>query len=211
MIEREEVTREILGNVPDWVAVGFYLIATGACGLAAWGFFRRIQKHFRGRREVSKADRTRSWQAVLGYVLFQKPIRRDPFAGTAHLLVFYGFLILFWGTCLVFLEHDTPLHFFYGRFYQIASLIVDLGGLAFLVGLGMYLWRRHVVSQTAILKEWWVASLTWLLLAIGVSGFLLEGARIARNLPEFEQWSVVGYGLALLMRSIGMTGETSLT
>ena len=82
-------------------------------------------------------------------MFFQQEIRRDRYAGIAHLLVVYGFLILFWGTCLVFLEHDTPLHFYYGWFYKIASLIIDLGGLAFLIGLGMFLWRRHAVRANA--------------------------------------------------------------
>lgn len=208
MFGREAVTREILGNIPGWLVTGFYMLALAACGLAAWGFWRRHQLRRRGRSPDTPV-RSVSWAALGRYVFFQESLRRDPFAGTAHLLVFYGFLVLFWGTCLVFLEHDTPLHFFYGWVYQGASLIVDLGGLAFLTGLGMFLWRRHVVARTPILKEWWVASLTWLLLAIGVSGFLLEAARIARDLPEFERWSVVGYTLALILRGAGLEGEPS--
>jgi Fe-S oxidoreductase len=210
MFGREDITREILGNVPGWVATGFYVLAAVACGVAAWGFYRRTQRHRSGKREVGSALRPFSWRRLLAAILFQQEIRRDRFAGIAHLLVAYGFLILFWGTCLVFLEHDTPLHFYYGWFYQLASLLIDLGGLAFLVGLAMFLWRRHAVQRTPILKEWWVASLTWLLLAIGVSGFLLEGARIARDLPTFERWSIVGYSLALVLRGIGLTGEGSL-
>jgi Fe-S oxidoreductase len=150
------------------------------------------------------------WKDVAAYLLFQKEVRRDPFAGAAHLLVVYGFIVLFVGTCLVFLEHDTPLHFFYGWFYRIASLLIDLGGVAFLAGLSMFLWRRHFVKRTPILKEWWVASLTWLLFAIGISGFLLEGARIARDMPAFERWSIVGYSLALSLRSLGLADASLL-
>ena len=124
-----------------------------------------------------------------------------------HLLTFYGFVILFAGTCLVFLEYDTPLHFFYGEFYQVASLVIDLGGLAFLAGLAMFLWQRYRPGPARVLREWWVAALSWLLLAIGVSGFLLEGARIARDFPPFEKWSAVGYGVAVVLRWIGLSGE----
>jgi Fe-S oxidoreductase len=210
MFGREDITREILGNVPGWVTIGFYALAAAACGVAAWGFYRRRQRHRSGRPASDSAPRPFSWRKLLEAIFFQQEIRRDRFAGIAHLLVVYGFLILFWGTCLVFLEHDTPLHFYYGWFYQVASLLIDLGGLAFVIGLVMFLWRRHAARRTPILKEWWVASLTWLLLAIGISGFLLEGARIAPDLPAFERWSVVGYSLALVLRACGLADEGSL-
>ena len=210
MFGREEITREILGNVPGGVAIGFYVVVAVACGFAGWGFWQRQQRRIQGKPSTLGSTRPWRWRSVLETLFFQQEIRRDPFAGVAHLLVTYGFLILFWGTCLVFLEHDTPLHFFYGWFYQAASLIIDLGGLAFGVGLGMFLWRRHVEKRTSILKTWWVTSLTWLLFAIGISGFLLEGARIARELPDFERWSVVGYSLAVVFRWVGLVGDSSL-
>ncbi len=208
MFGREDITRVILGNVPAWMSIGFYVLAAIASAAAAYGFVQRRRLRQSGRCSES---RPWDWRAALNYVLFQEQIRRDPFAGVAHLLVTYGFLILFWGTCLVFLEHDTPLHFFYGGFYQAASLVIDLGGVAFLVGLGMFLWRRHGKSHSFVLKEWWVASLTWLLFAIGVSGFLLEATRIAENLPAFERWSVAGYSLAVVLRAGGISGPTALT
>lgn len=206
----EEITREILGNVPSAVRIGFYLLAAFACGWAAWGFLGRYRRRRAGKKPQASRRNSAGWREVVQYLLFQREIRRDPVAGTAHLLVTYGFVILFWGTCLVFLEHDTPLHFFYGWFYQLASLIVDLGGVAWLAGLGIFLYRRHFSRRAPILREWWAASLTWLLFAIGVSGFLLEAARIARDLPDFERWSVVGYPLAMLLRVLGLAEEQAL-
>ncbi len=137
------------------------------------------------------------WRLSVATCFFTNNFLRSRFAGIAHLLLFYGFVILFIGTCLVFLEHDTPLHFFYGRFYLIASLIIDLGGVAFLLGLGMFLYRRMFGQSQRILQRFYVAALIWLLLVIGVTGFLLEGARIAVDMPSFERWSVVGYACAL--------------
>ena len=210
MFGNEDITREILGNVPGWMATVFYVLVAAASILAIAGFFRRLQLHRRGRPDANKSAQL-GWGKLFRELLFQKKLRRNPFAGVAHLLTFYGFVILFWGTCLVFLEHDTPLHFFYGRFYQIASLIVDVGGVMFLVGLGMFAWRRHVWQTDPLLRQWWVAALTWLLLAIGISGFLLEATRIAQGLPVFEQWSVVGYSIARLLRSVGLAGDDLLT
>lgn len=212
--DRDIITRVIMGNVPTWLAAAFYVTALGACAFAAIAIAMRLRRHRRGN---TRLPRERSLSAaiisVLVYLTFHQQLRRDRYAGTAHMLMFYGFFILFIGTCLVFLEHDTPLHFFHGRFYLIASLIIDLGGAAFIVGLVMFLARRGVTAvpgAARVHRGWWVASLAWLLLAIGVTGFLLEGARIAVDMPAFERWSVVGYAVALSLRTIGIEGDGAL-
>lgn len=214
----QQLTRHIMGNVPTWMAVSFYAAAILAFTWTSWTLFRRILHYRKGRplgtariTSSSAIDWKENFLALLSRTRFHHKMARDPFAGAAHMLVFYGFVILFIGTCMVFLEHDTPLHFFYGRFYQIASLIIDLGGLAFLVGLSMFLWRRLFGASSRILKRYYVAALAWLLLAIGVSGFLLEGARIAVDRPAFEQWSVVGYSVAYGMNLMGVEGEAALS
>lgn len=209
----ERVTREILGNVPDWLSVAFYILAFSALTIAASGIAARRRKHRAGRPDIEEQRGSASWfdtlKAAAKYLTFHQQLLRDPLAGVAHILTFYGFVILFWGTCLVFLEHDTPLHFFYGSFYKIASCIIDLGGLAFLTGLGLFLWRRHVAPPARILQAWWVASLAWLLFAIGVTGFLLEACRIAVDFPDFEAWSVIGYSLALTLWQCGISGSAA--
>jgi len=208
----EPVTREIMGNVPMWLAVAFYMAALAACGWALLALVRRFRQHRRGRRAAPRESS--SWvgsvAGVLGYLTFHRQLLRDRFAGVAHILLFYGFVVLFIGTCLVFLEHDTPLHFFYGRFYLAASLVIDLGGLAFLAGLSMFLYRRLFGNSRRILRRAYVAALLWLLLAIGLTGFVLEGARIAVDRPDFERWSVAGYAIGLGLNGIGIEGDAAL-
>ena len=214
MNDYEQITRTILGNIPSALAIAFYVAAYAACGLAALVFIRRFLQYRRA--APSSPDRTIGSTLparvgeVIRYLTFHQELLRDRRAGIAHLLVFYGFFILFIGTCLVFLEHDTPLHFFYGRFYLISSLIVDLGGLVFIAGLLMFLGRRMGQRSGRILREWWVTSMVGLLLAIAVSGFLLEGARIAFEMPQFEKWSVVGYAVATAMQFAGVEGVRTL-
>ncbi len=202
------ITREILGNVPAWLEVAFYAATFAALGAAALALLRRAAERRRARRAAEPPPPLGArLLAIARYLLFQDALRRDRFAGAAHLLVSYGFFVLFVGTTIVFLEHRTPLHFFYGRFYRIASLAIDLGGLAFVAGLLMFLARRHFGRQQRLLRAWWVAALAWLLLVIAVSGFALEAARIAVDLPDFERWSVVGYALALALRAADVGTE----
>lgn len=213
MTPQDAVTREIMGNIPAVVQTAFYVLTALACSTAVYGFVRR----FRGYRQSHAAVAPRAPRSLLAgvrtvglYLVFHHQLRRDRYAGMAHLLIVYGFGILFVGTCLVFLEHHTPWHFFYGTFYVIASLVIDLGGAAFLVGLVMFLGRRLRRGTTRLLQAWWVAVLAWLLLGIGITGFALEAARIARDVPAFERWSVVGYPLALGLRALGILGDTAL-
>jgi Fe-S oxidoreductase len=207
-------TREILGNVPHLLQAVFYLVTFVACGLAGSVFLWRFLRYRQGKSTAYESQQRRSWMAGLGavlvYLTFHKQLLHDRYAGIAHLLIVYGFGILFLGTCLVFLEHDTPLHFFYGTFYLVASLVIDLGGVAFIVGLVMFLGRRLQGGGQRFLPAWWVAALGWLLLAVGMTGFLLEGARIARDLPAFERWSIAGYSIALGLRQLGIQGEVAL-
>ncbi|MBI2194542.1 MAG: (Fe-S)-binding protein [Planctomycetes bacterium] len=213
MTEAETVTRAILGNVPGWMTALFYSAVAAACAFAALVFHLRIRRYRQG-KPGGPGDRPRrslpaALASVAAYLASHRQLLRDPKAGVAHLLLFYGLLILFVGTCLVFLEHDTPLHFFYGWFYRIASLVIDLGGVLFLAGLALFLQRRFESGPHRFLRRWWVEALLWLLLLIGVTGFLLEGLRIARDLPDFERWSFVGYGLALGMRAAGLGIDTA--
>lgn len=204
------VSREILGNVPTWLVDSFYALALGALTWAGLSLWRRRAVRHRGRPPVQpEAPLASRLASIARYLTFHEPIRRDRFAGVAHLLTVYGFFALFVGTTLVFLEDQTPLHFFYGTFYRVASLGIDLGGLALTIGLSMFLWRRHVSRQERLLQAWWVAAMAWLLLVISVSGFLLEGARIAVEMPEFERWSAVGYGVALAWNAAGVGAEAA--
>jgi Fe-S oxidoreductase/nitrate reductase gamma subunit len=214
MPHSEEVTRIIFGNVPRWMAISLYVGALLSCGWAALLIAVRARQYVRARRLSADDRQQRSLQrglmSLLTYLAGHRELRRDRYAGTAHWLTFAGYLILFIGTCLVLVEHDTPLHFFYGRFYLISSLVIDLGGVAFLIGLAMFLARRLGRWEPRIERPGRggdVLTLTCLLLAIGITGFLLEAARIAIDVPAFERWSVVGYSLAVPLRAAGVSAE----
>lgn len=213
----ENTTRQIMGNVPAWAAWAFYSTVAMACAWAVWQFVRRFRQHRHGQpiREEQPHGRVRRplgvrAASIIARLTFHRKLLSDPYAGIAHLMVFYGFLILLAGTTMVFLEHDTPLHFFHGRFYMVASLVVDLGGLAFVIGLVMFICRRTGRASGRILRRIDLAVLAWLLLAIGTTGFLLEGARIAVDRPDFEKWSAVGYAIATCFNAMGVSGDDAL-
>lgn len=203
----EQITREIEWNVTLWMQVFLYVGAFAGVLIAGWRLSRRYHVWKLGRSANVQVSIPRSLANAIAWILNRGKMPRDGFASLMHLLILWGFIILFIGTTLVFLERQTPLHFFYGPFYLVASAVIDLGGLGFLIGLGMAVYRRYVQRQPRLKASAWVGTLLGLMIAIGVTGFLLEGFRISVTMPGFEKVSFVGYGLALMFRAGGLATE----
>jgi Fe-S oxidoreductase len=203
----EQITRQIEWNVTLWMQVFLYVGAFLGLLIATWRLHRRYRVWKLGRPADAPVSIRRSLTNAVAWVFNRGKMPRDAFASLMHSLMLWGFIVLFIGTTLVFLEQQTPLHFFYGTFYLVASAIIDLGGLAFLAGLSMAVYRRYVQRKARLKASAWVGSMLALMIAIGITGFLLEGFRIAVTLPSFEKVSFVGYGLALIFRAAGFTTE----
>ena len=221
-------TREVFRHFPIWMQVVFYLVSFSTLGFFIWGFYRRIQKYRRGnpagRFNQLGARFLKAWKIMATNATVA---RGDTYAGIAHWMIFWGFVVLFLGTCTVALDHDFlqllfGIHLLQGDFYLWFSLAMDVFGVLFLIGLLMMIVRRAVLhppqldyrrvdrnpgeyDRKGYLRDDLI--FLWLLFLIGVTGFLIEAFRIAADgHPAFERWSPVGWGLANLLSSA--TGET---
>ena len=150
---------------------------------------------------------------VLRHVVLQQRIGRIPWAWLSHASIFYGFIVLFIGTVIVGLEHYGIFHLFgiswTGRFYTFTSFWLDVFGLVFLGGVGVALARRLGLTPRVQPSSKMIDAVILLLfLMIGITGFVVEGLRIAFDFPPFERGvSFVGWGLASFFRSFGLSGE----
>lgn len=150
---------------------------------------------------------------VIRHVFAQQRIGRIPWAWLSHASIFYGFIVLFIGTVIVGLEHYGIFGLFgiswTGRFYTFTSFWLDVFGLAFLAGVGIALARRvGLTPQVKPSSKLIDAAILWLFLLIGVTGFVVEGLRIAYDFPPFEQGvSFVGWGLAKAFAAAGLSGD----
>lgn len=222
-------TREIFRNFPFLMQVIFYVVATGSMAVFAYGFFKRIQKYRRG-RNAGRWNRllSRKMKAIGVMITNRKIWKRDGFAGFAHTLVFWGFVFLFIGTVIVFIDHDVlrfmDIKLLEGPFYLWFSLVLDIFGLLFIVGLVLLMFRRGITkppqldyTRPDLKPEAYDRSgfqlddkiFLWLLLLIGVTGFLIEGFRIAEDRPPFEVWSPVGWAIADLTDAAGWTASAN--
>ena len=132
------------------------------------------------------------FKGILGAKLYKKI-----FTGIAHGFVFWGMLILFVGTSLVVLNVWGGVPVFSGSFNQwVMSFGLDLAGLLALLGVLFFLVRRFMPPERLVTPRARVGFVMQisLLAVVLISGFLLEGLRIAANGPD--TYAFVGNTLA---------------
>jgi Fe-S oxidoreductase/nitrate reductase gamma subunit len=212
-----EATREIYWNIGHGVVIPMYVLAFAAFAVMAWGFWKRLPVWRQGKpldRFSRYDDRV---MRMIRDVFSQEKIFRVTDGGVFHSLFFWGFLILFVGTMLVMIQADffTPLlhiNLLSGEFYKGFSLVLDLAGLISLVMLTGLIIRRFIIKPKGleIVRDDYIV--LQLLFAILITGFFLEGARMAatelRQNPALALFSPVGLLAAQLFA--GMTPDAVL-
>ena len=114
----------------------FYVVGYAAIAVFLYGGYVQIRKYRRGAALKLEGGLWTRLGAMISSVLSHRTIdRRDPAAGGAHRLIFYGFMLLFAGTATITLEYDIlePLfgiRFWHGEFYLVFSLVLDVAGVA---------------------------------------------------------------------------------
>ena len=100
-------TREIFRNFPMVLQLIFYVVALSTSGFFIYGFYLRYKKYRKGR------DAGR-WNNLVGRLMKAALImgknstvfKRDSYAGLAHWMIFWGFIMLLIGTAIVAFDHD---------------------------------------------------------------------------------------------------------
>jgi Fe-S oxidoreductase len=225
-------TRETFAGLETWQIVLWYVLIVVSVAIFFWGVGRLILKYRRGRTTERIANRVERAKRATGIIFTHAWIRRrDPLAGLGHLLVFYGFLVLFAGTAILAFQDDfanpvLSFDFWHGWFYLGYSLFLDLFGAGLVVGLTIFAIKRGVLRPFR-LRYWrpvepaeplreqarryetgdWVFLGSLFFLAL--TGFLLEAFRIAAHEPDFEVWSPVGWLAAKGFVGLGLAGKTA--
>ena len=186
-----EATREICWNIRHaWL---MYVLLVPALGVAGWGLARRVARWRRARPGL-RLDRP--WARlglVLRHAVLQQRLARVLYAGVMHLAVFVAFVVLTVATTVVMLDYDLGTRIMRGGFYLwFQSLAVDAFGVAMLLGLGMALVRRLGRASPELVRSREATAVLALLLLIVVTGFLLEGWRIAATADPWGAWSPAG-------------------
>jgi Fe-S oxidoreductase/nitrate reductase gamma subunit len=185
-----------------YASLGVALIVFG------YGVWRLVRVWRLGQRAVvwdQVGVRSRRMLAAIA----QATVLRKRVPGVMHALVFFGWWVLFAATSVVFIHHGLRLHVMQGPFYLVfQSFIVDLFGALVLVGLGIAFYRRYIVRPSELEhgKPADVVLLGFLLL-ITLTGFGLEGMRIAATDDRWANWSPIG---ALVSQGVGAVASDTV-
>src|SRR3954454_25381282 len=227
-----EKTRPGLWHVSTGLEVLWYTLAVLSVFVFAYGVARPIVKYRRGRAlwlppRSELPGRLKDGARTL--FSHSSIARRDPLAGWAHRGTFYGFLVLFAGTVILAIDTDVVhlifgASYFKGTFYLIYSVVLDLFGLALVGGLAVMMVRRGILRPKKLdyarpdrepgeeqydRRVYRVGDWVFLgvLVTIALTGYLLEGVRVAEDHPGYNAWTPIGWVFAALYNGLGIGNQ----
>ncbi len=204
-------TREIYWNVEHHTLL--YAVFAVALAVFLYGMYRRVRLWSAGQKEDPFGEFFDRLKFVSWAVIRQRKILRERTPGIIHLFIFYGFAALFIGTCLVALQIHLGWKILYGDFYLYYSLALDVSGLLFMAGVLLAVHRRYLSDEDSLKPENRREDVVilGLLLVILITGFLVEGARIAATQPAWAGYSPVGYAYSILIMAVFSEGSETDT
>lgn len=207
--------REVFWNIQLGVIVD--VLGAVAVGIFIYALYRRIRLWQIGQPDDKLHNLGRRVRAFLAYAVFHLLLHgkffgvsrgrrlRELYPGIIHFFIFAGCLVLFIGTVLVSASYYI-YDFLKGDVYLGVSLVLDIFGLLLIIGIIMALYRRYIQRPERLDNRLEDLIALLLLLALAVSGFIVEGLRIAatelKTSPEWAAWSPGGYVLALAFRGL---------
>lgn len=202
-------TREVLWNIGNiWL---MYLLFVISLAIAGYGFYRRMSVWRRG-LAADRFDRPKErLQRLLKHALGQRRTVREKYAAVFHTFIYTGFIVLTIATSVVAVHHDFGLPLMQGAFYlYFQSFLVDIFGALVLIGVSIALWRRLALKPKKLVYTDEAELILGTIFLIALTGFLLEGWRIAATNDPWGAWSPIGYLVAVISKPMGNSALKTL-
>ena len=150
----------------------------------------------------------------LTHAIGQVRVLKKAYPGIMHAFLFWGVTIQVLGTILNLMQMQlfipfVELVFPRGPAYLVYEFVMDLAGIAILVGVFMAALRRIVLRPKSLENRWDDYYALVLLALLPLMGFLLEGSRLLAAAPAWAGWSPVGNLVANLLGILGTSPETA--
>jgi len=207
-------TREIFWNIAGAGEVIFYALAALTLVVLGYGIYKHIRRILGGvlANFPNPITKGRLGQALLNVLSNRTVLRKHTLGGIMHLFIMWGFIVLIIGTTIVAVEFDVfhkifgMKHFMMqGWFYLGFELVTDIFGAILLVGLVIAIIRRFILNRPQLKHQQVDLILPVLLLIIVVTGFAVEGLRLAAKGAELgysPEWSPVGAFIAGMLHGV---------
>jgi Fe-S oxidoreductase/nitrate reductase gamma subunit len=179
----------------------FYVLAALATLIFLFGLFFHVSIWLAGlKRDKFNFSATGIIYLFRDGLLGKKIFKGDFITGLMHLFIMWGFIGLFIGTVLLTIDHWI-FPYLSGNIYLVYSFCLEILGLMLIVGLFIALIRRYILKVPRLTNDSQDLWILILLLAIALSGFLVEGIRLAAERPDWEGVSFIGLALSSLLTS----------
>lgn len=195
-------------NVPLWGEIGVYFVGIAAVAVLIWGIVRNWRLH---RAAVSEPPAEKGLVGMLKSVFYQ-PKNLETTGGRLHTMLAVGFFFLFLGTALATLDWDighyvVGTQFLQGNVYLTYKFVLDMAGVAVLLALFIGAWRRYRKESKAKRDVKFLVAYVSLAVVV-LTGFVVEGLRLAVEQPAWMHFSPVGTLVAKLFIAAGFTADT---
>lgn len=195
-------------NVPLWGEIGVYFVGIAAVAVLIWGIVRNWRLH---RAAVSEPPAEKGLVAILKSVFYQ-PKNLETTGGRLHTVLAVGFFLLFLGTALATLDWDighyvVGTQFLQGNVYLTYKFVLDMAGVAVLLALFVGACRRYRKESKAKRDVKFLVAYVSLAVVV-LTGFVVEGLRLAVEQPAWMHFSPVGTLVAKLFIAAGFTADT---
>lgn len=195
-------------NVPLWGEIGVYFVGIAAVAVLIWGIVRNWRLH---RAAVSEPPAEKGLVGMLKSVFYQ-PKNLETTGGRLHTVLAVGFFFLFLGTALATLDWDighyvVGTQFLQGNVYLTYKFVLDMAGVAVLLALFIGAWRRYRKESKAKRDVKFLVAYVSLAVVV-LTGFVVEGLRLAVEQPAWMHFSPVGTLVAKLFIAAGFTADT---
>ena len=206
--------RDTFWNIPHWVELGQYILGLLTILVFSYGVIRHVHRWRKGQPERRTDQLGKRLLSVFKQAVVQLRTVEDAYAGVMHLTIFWGIFMLLFGTALATIDWDVT-HLFFdfqflkGTVYVIYEVILDIFGLLLFIGLGMAIYRRYIIRPQKLHYDLGRrlsrddAYIIIMLVLITISGYLVEGLRIAVTEPDWARWSPVGKVIASMFTTLG--------
>ncbi|NYE58363.1 heterodisulfide reductase-related iron-sulfur binding cluster [Carboxydothermus ferrireducens] len=186
--------RELYWNINHTAKFLMYPLFLIALAIFAYGMYQRYQYWKIGQKASVKWDFGR----FLKETFFQRRILNELYPGLMHFGIFWGFTVLFLTTLIVAIQADFGIKVFTGNVYLLFSFLADVGGVAAIIGILMAIIRRYIIKPDRLDNKPDDLISLLLILTILVTGYIVEGIRMAVAGDNWAAYSPFGNLVAQL-------------
>jgi Fe-S oxidoreductase/nitrate reductase gamma subunit len=167
----------------------------------AYGVYRHVQLWKLGQPEKRTENVGQGIKDMIIYGIFHKRILKT-FPGLMHYFLFVGFVFLFFATAIITIKADIGPDFYVGYLYIFIKVTTNVFGLLALIGILYLAYRRYIQKPSHLDNKSEDSIALALVFFVLITGFFIQGLRIAVEPDAWANFAFVGVWTAALLNAM---------